>query len=442
MKPELSVLPNGLRVVTQRMPHVETVSLGVWVGVGARHETPAQHGLAHLFEHMAFKGTHKRTALRIAEDIEEAGGELNAATGLDTTAYYARVLKKDVGLALDILADILLNSQLDADELDKERTVILQEIAAAYDNPEDVAYDMLSEAAYPNQAVGRSILGTPDSVSHLQASDLRRYLAARYLPGDMVVSAAGAVTHSQVVRHVQALFGGLNRGPKKGESVARYKGGVVASGDTFEQTQVLFGFPAPSYRDRYYHAAQVFSGMFGGGMSSRLFQEIREKRGLCYSIDASVWGLKDTGMLTVHAATGVDMVDQLAGVVAGELAAVANDGPGRGEMQRAKAQMQAGLLMAFENSSALAESLARQLLVHNRLVPVEEVVERLDRVSARDIARVAGDMLAAPATVVVVGSGRRGKGQAQRAAAQFAAQRRNATRAVARPLASRKRGVH
>lgn len=399
------------------MPHVETVSLGMWVGVGARHEDAHEHGLSHLLEHMAFKGTASRSARRIAEEIEEVGGDLNASTGLDSTAYYARILKGDDKVALNLLADILLNSTFDEAELDKEREVILQEIAGAKDDPEDMAYEMLQETAFPGQALGRPILGTPSSVRAITAADLKGFLARKYAPQTMVFSAAGAIDHELWVRHVEALFGGLTPLQDGDVPNAHYVGGVSASAKSFEQSHLLIGFPSPSILDRDYMTAQVFSGILGGGMSSRLFQEVREKRGLCYAIYSSVWGLRDTGMLAVHAATGARMVDELTHVVAGEFAGLAAEGPNSAELQRAKAQLKAGLLMALESSSVRAEQMARHLLVHDRLIAPSELTQRVEQVTAQDIQDFVRNLLTQKPTMALVGSGRKSKEQAERASA-------------------------
>lgn len=421
MTQHITTLANGIRVVSHRMAHVETVSLGMWVSVGARHEAEHEHGLSHLLEHMAFKGTKTRSARRIAEEIEEVGGDLNASTGLDSTAYYARVLKGDDKVALTLLADILLNSAFDEDELEKEREVILQELAGANDSPEDIAYELLQETAFPGQSVGRPILGTEKSVRSISAQDLKNFLARMYTPQAMVFSAAGAIDHETWVRHVEALFGGLTAHPEGEETAARYAGGIAASAKTFEQSHLLIGFPSPSLLDDGYMTAQVFSGLFGGGMSSRLFQEVREKRGLCYAIYSSVWGLKDTGMLAVHAATGSRMVEQLAGVAADELRALAEHGPEPSELHRSKAQLKAGLLMALESSSVRAEQMARHLLSHDRLIPPSELTRRVDAVTAKDAQEFARSLLAAKPSVALVGSGKKSKAQAHAVAAAFAA---------------------
>ncbi|MEQ1576266.1 MAG: pitrilysin family protein [Hyphomicrobium sp.] len=415
MKPEIGLLSNGLRVVTQNMPHLETSSLGVWVGVGSRHETGTQHGLSHLLEHMAFKGTSRRSAQGIAEEIEAVGGDLNAATSVETTAYYARVLKGDEGLALEILADILLDSTFAAPDLEREREVILQEIAAIEDSPDELVYDLVHDAAYPGQAAGRPIIGTPHSVKHLSASDLRLFLASHYHPGNMVIAAAGAVRHEPFLRHVEALFGGLSRGQPGADETARYTGGLRSSAKPFEQSHLMIGFEGPSYTQDDYITAQVLSGLLGGGMSSRLFQEVREKRGLCYSIYSSAWGLRDSGMFAVHAATGVDMMEGLIDVVRAELARVASEGVTAPETARSKAQLKAGLLMSLESSSSIAETMARQMLVHGRIVPGEELVAKVNAVTSEQLRTFAARLVTAPPSVAVAGAGRRSREFAERA---------------------------
>lgn len=417
MSTNVTTLSNGLRVASHAMDHLETVSLGVWVASGARHERPEQHGLSHLLEHMAFKGTGTRTAQRIAEEIEDIGGDLNAATGLDMTAYYARVLKGDDGVALNILADILLNSSFSADELNKERSVIQQEIAAAQDDPDDVVFELAQQAAFPGQALGRPILGTEDSVGALQARDLTDFLTEHYTPESMVVAAAGGIDHEKLVRHVEALFGGLTRRESRGEQGARYVGGTASSARPYEQSHVVIGLPAPSYLEDDFYAAQVFSGLFGGGMSSRLFQEIRENRGLCYAIYSSVWGLRDAGMLAVHAATSPDKIEQLSVIVAEQLSDIADKGPSAAELQRSSAQLKSGLLMALESSSVRAEQMARHLLTFDALIPPSELVARVDAVSRQGVRAIAERIASATPTVAVVGSGKKSKAQAERTAA-------------------------
>lgn len=408
MTVELTTLSNGLRIVSDAMPHLETVSLGLWVGVGARHEKPAQHGLSHFLEHMAFKGTLTRTARQIAEEIESAGGDLNAATSLETTAYYARVLGSDAGLALELLADILQNSTFSEEELVRERDVILQEIASIQDSPEEIAFDLVSEAAFPDQPVGRPIIGTPKSVAGLGARDLRDFLSHHYRPNAMVLAAAGAIRHEDLVRHGSALFGGLSAGNNGSEEPASYRsGGARVWEKPFEQSHIVWGVEAPSYRNRDFYTAQVFSGLLGGGMSSRLFQEVRETRGLCYAIYSSVWALRDTGMLTIHAATGQKSIRALVDVVGMELRKLASSGPSEAEMNRAKAQLKVGLSMALESSGARAEQMARQLLGLGRLLSTRELVEHVESITAEAVRGFAEGVLSKPPVVVLVGAGRK-----------------------------------
>lgn len=419
MTVETSVLGNGLTVVTHHMPHLATTSLGVWVGTGSRHESEALHGACHFLEHMAFKGTARRSAQAIAEEIEAVGGELNAATGLDMTAYFARVLGGDEGVALEIIADILQNSAFGEEEMEREREVILQEIASLKDSPEEIAFDLLHERAFPAQAIGRPIIGTPQSVSRLDAGCLRGLLARHYRPKNMVISAAGAVRHDCVVRHVEALFGGLTGARVEDAERARYAGGSTASKKSFEQSHLVLGLEAPSYRDDRFFAAQVLSGVFGGGMSSRLFQEVREKRGLCYSIYSSAWGLEDTGMLVIHAATGAGMLTRLTDVIGDEFKKLADAGPTEAEMARAKAQIKAGLLMSLESSSARAEQMARHMLVHGRVIGTDELVARVEGITVGDLKDLAGRFVVQEPVAAVVGAGRRSEELALRAARAF-----------------------
>jgi predicted Zn-dependent peptidase len=411
-----TLLPNGLRVVSHHMPHLETVSMGVWIGVGARHETPQEQGISHLLEHMAFKGTQSRDAKDIAEEIEAVGGELNAATSLETTTYFSRVLAGDVGIALDILADILQRPRYAPDELEREREVILQEIAATRDSPDEIAFELLQEAAFPDQAIGRPILGTADSVKGFEPGDLRKFLLSNYGAKRMVLSAAGKVDHDSLVRHAEALFGGLNGGMGGRIEPARYAGGTRSSTKPFEQSHLLLAFEGPSYLHADYYTAQVFSALFGGGMSSRLFQEVRERRGLCYSIYSTFWALADTGMFAVHAATGPHMIEKLIEVVTGELRRAAQEAPTAAEVARSKTQLKAGLLMGLESSFARADYMAREQLLFNRLVDTKETIERIEAVTPETVRVLAAKLLlSSRPTATVVGAGRKSTTYAQMA---------------------------
>lgn len=403
MSVERTELKNGLTVVSHAMAEVETVSLGIWVGAGSRSEGPAEHGVAHFLEHMAFKGTAQRSARDIAEEIEAVGGELNAATSVDSTAYYARVMRKDMPLALDILSDILLEPRFDRGELARERDVILQEIAASMDSPEDIVYDLVSEAAFPAQPVGRPILGTAASVSGFGRTHLGAYLSAHYHAPNMVLAAAGAVDHAALVAEAERRLAGLQEKTAPRPQGANYTGGAKRSDKPFEQTHLVLAFEAPPYRHPDYFAAQILAGALGGGMSSRLFQEVRERRGLCYSIYAFSTGLTDSGMFAIHAAGAPDRADQLFAVIRTELERAVDQGFDDDEISRVKAQLKMGLLAGLESSSARSEQLARQILIHGRVLPTEELIERVEKVETTDLQSMVERLLVSPLSLATVG---------------------------------------
>lgn len=417
--PRIAILDNGLRIVTDQMAHLATTSLGVWVAAGSRDEAETENGLSHFLEHMAFKGTAKRSARDIAEQFEALGGELNAATGHESTAFYARVLSGDEAAALDILADILLQPAFAEDEFHRERDVILQEISAIQDSPEDVTFDGLHETAFPGQPLGRPIIGTAGRLLGYLPHHLRAFLGRHYVTENMVVSAAGGVDHEAFVRHAEALFGGLPRQPSRRGPEARYVGGVSASGRVFEQAHLALGLPGPFYGDDAYFVAQVFSGVFGGGMSSRLFQEVREKRGLCYSIYASVWSLRDTGMTYLHAATAPELMDELSDVVAKEFHDMCQTPPSETEVDRAKAQLKVGLVSALESSAARAEQMARHLIGFGRLFSADELIARVEAVSRQEVLAYAQDIARGRTTVSIAGAGERSRGFGEQVAARF-----------------------
>ena len=394
MAVEKTVLPNGLRVLSETMPHLETAALGVWVNVGGRNEGEGEHGISHLLEHMAFKGTRRRTAKVIAEEIESVGGDLNAATSSEQTAYYARVLREDVPLAVDILGDILQNSTFDADELDREQHVIVQEIGAAHDTPDDVVFDHFQEAAFPGQPLGRSILGTPETVRGFRPPHLDHYLKSLYTGPGMILAAAGAVSHDELVELAQRHLGGI--APKAAEPAvpAQYNGGEARLERDLEQVHLVLGFNGMPYSHEDFYAAQLLASVLGGGMSSRLFQEVREKRGLCYSVSAFHWSYRDAGLFGVYAATGEQNLAELIPVVTGELGRIADDA-GEAELARAKAQFKAGLMMGLESCSARAERMARHELLFGRVMTPTETRAKIDAVTSDDLKRVAGKLFRA-----------------------------------------------
>jgi len=388
MSVSVTRLPSGLTVVTDEMPHLETASLGVWVGSGSRDEEADEHGISHLLEHMAFKGTSRRSARQIVEEIEAVGGDLNAATSVETTAYYARVLRSDVPLALDVLSDILTDPTFDPDELTREQNVIVQEIGACEDTPDDLVFEYLQEIAFPGQSVGRSILGTPATVRAFNPGKLRTYLARNYRGPDMVVAATGAVDHAAVVAEVERRFGSFNGSAAPVPQQARFGGGAHIEARDLEQVHIALALEGVPQNNPSLHSLQVYSNILGGGMSSRLFQEIREVRGLCYSIYSFHAPYFDTGMFGLYAGTDASDVRELMQVVIDEIEATAET-LSEVEVARAKAQMKTGLLMALESSGARAEQLARQMLIYGRPMPLEEIVAKIDAVTV-DSARAAG----------------------------------------------------
>jgi predicted Zn-dependent peptidase len=388
MTVEVTRLPSGLSVVTDEMPHLQTASLGVWVGCGSRHERGDEHGISHFLEHMAFKGTRRRTARQIAEEIEAVGGDLNAATGVEMTAYYARVLKADVPLALDVLSDILTEPAFDTAEIAREKNVIIQEIGAVEDTPDDLVFDHLQSTAFADQAVGRSILGTPATVRSVDGKRLRAYLARNYRAPGVVIAAAGAVNHQQVAAEVERCFAPLV-GPAVATPVAaRFGGGARVEARDLEQVHIALALEGVPQRDPSIYSLQVFTNVLGGGMSSRLFQEVREQRGLCYAIYAFHSPYVDTGMFGLYAGTDAADSTELMRVVVDEITSAAET-ISEAEVARAKAQMKAGLLMALESSGARAEQIARQMLIHGRPIPLEEIVGKIEAVTV-DTARQAG----------------------------------------------------
>jgi predicted Zn-dependent peptidase len=400
----MTVLPNGLRVVSERMDHAATVALGVWISAGSRHEAANEHGLAHLLEHMAFKGTARRSARQIAEEIEAVGGDINAATSIEYTCYTARVLEQDIGLAVDILADILQNSTLAPDELAREQGVILQEIAAVEDTPDDLVYDLFMGQVFAGQALGRPILGTPETVSGFDAGAIRAYLASHYRPERMVIAAAGAVDHEVLAALARDAF--LMPGAAQGEPAAiepaRYTGGEVRKAQKTDQSHLVIGFRGQPFRDGAHYAHQVLATVLGGGLSSRLFQEVREERGLAYAIDAFHWAFSDTGVFGIGAGAAPKDVPELIRVSLNclrEVAMTATDA----EVQRARAQMKVGMLSALETPGGRVEQLARQALTVGRIAPRGEIAARIDAVSTADVRRAAVEALSSTPAFAMVG---------------------------------------
>ena len=404
MAAEVVTLPNGMRIVTDPMDHVETAALGVWVATGTRHEPVELNGISHLLEHMAFKGTATRSARDIAEQIENVGGSLNAYTGREMTAYHAAVLKEDVALAVLLIGDILRNSAFAPEELERERGVILQEIGQALDTPDDIIFDSFQATALPDQPLGRPVLGSEDSVRSIARERLFDYLRRRYTAGNMVLSAAGRIDPSQIRDLALRHFGDVApTAPDQGPPVSmRYGGGEVREDKELEQVHLVLGCEGIGYRDPDYYALSVFSTLFGGGMSSRLFQRIREERGLVYSIYSFNAGYADGGLFGIYAGTGAESLGELIPVMCEEFARVA-DNLDEAEIARARNQLKAGTLMALESSHARCEQWARHLLMHGRLVPLPEIVSRIEAVDATAIRRLVRRLLGSTPTLAALG---------------------------------------
>ena len=399
---QLTTLPNGLRIVTEHMPGLKSASAGVWVMAGGRHERAEQNGIAHFLEHMAFKGTKRRTALQIAEEIEDVGGYINAYTSREMTAYYARVLQADVALALDVIGDIVLNPAFDKKEIEVERHVILQEIGQALDTPDDIVFDWLQEVSYPDQAFGRTILGPEERVSGFSRKDLQGFVKENYGPGQMILAAAGAVDHDAIVAQAEAIFGGLKARPQKDFEPATFKGAERREVKDLEQVHFAMAFDAPGYRHPDVYTAQVYAMTMGGGMSSRLFQKIREERGLCYSIFAQSGAYEDAGQITLYAGTSAEEIGDLTALTVDELKRAADD-MSEAEVARARTQIKAGMLMGLESPSARAERIARLLAIYGRVPDVDEAVAKIDAVSMADVRRYAGELTESGAALALYG---------------------------------------
>jgi len=385
------------------MPGLESAAIGLWISAGARHERPEQNGIAHFLEHMAFKGTKRRSALAIAEAIEDVGGYINAYTSREVTAYYARVLAADVPLALDVIADILCNPLFEEKEIEVERGVILQEIGQAADTPDDVIFDWLQEESYRDQPLGRTILGPSERVQSFGRADLAGFVEEHYGPGQMILSAAGAVDHDALLRMAQELFGDMPARPVQQVTPARFTGGEMRREKDLEQAHFALALEGPGCRDDAIYTAQVYSGVLGGGMSSRLFQEVRENRGLCYTIFAQTGAYADTGTTTIYAGTSGEQVGDLARITFDEMARAAEDMT-PAEVARARAQMKAGLLMGLESPSNRAERLARLVQIWGEVPPLEETVSRIDAVTTGDVRAFAEEMVArAPKALALYG---------------------------------------
>ena len=395
-------LPSGLTVVSERMDRVETVSLGAYVATGTRHEDASENGASHFLEHMAFKGTERRSAVAIAEEIENVGGHINAYTAREQTAYYVKVLKEDMALGTDIIGDILTHSTFDPDEMERERGVILQEIGQANDTPDDIIFDHFQDCAYPNQPMGRPVLGTESLIRGMRRDMLMSYMKRHYAASNTVVAAAGNLEHEHFLDLVQQHFADLPTEPAPVTQAGLYGGGEFRESRDLDQVHIVLGFPAVGYGHPDYYPAMLLSTLLGGGMSSRMFQEVREKRGLVYSIYSFASPYSDGGLFGIYAGTGESEAAELIPVTLDELHKVQHSVTD-GELARARAQVKAGLLMSLESTGSRCEQLARQIQVFGRVMPVAETVAKIEAVTVGDVERAARMIFRAAPTLAAMG---------------------------------------
>ncbi|MFC1672989.1 M16 family metallopeptidase [Pseudomonadota bacterium] len=398
----ITQLDNGLRIVSDEMTSVETVSAGVWIEAGARFEDQLLNGVSHMLEHMTFKGTRKRSPQAIAEEVENVGGHINAYTSRENTAYYAKVLKEDTALAVDVVADLVQNAVLDEEELERERGVILQEIHQAIDTPDDAVFDLFQDACFPDQPLGRPVLGPADGVRDMKRDAILGYMNDYYRTPSMVLSAAGKLEHDQLVDLANEHFPGAVSDKAPTPPKATYTGGDARENRDIEQVHLLLGFEGFDYVHEDFYASSVMSTLFGGGMSSRLFQEVREKRGLVYSVYSFVSAYDDTGVFGIYAGTGQEEAKELIPVVCDEIGKL-DQGVSEEELSRAKAQLKSSILMSLESTSSRAEQLARQMMIFGRPIPVEESVAKVEAVDEAAVLRAAKAIFTSEPTLAALG---------------------------------------
>ena len=402
-----TTLPSGLRIVSEAMPTVRSASIGVWVPIGSRHESPAVAGASHFLEHLLFKGTTSRTALEIATAMDAVGGELNAFTEKEHTCYYATVLDRDLPLAVDIVVDVVLNATVTAHDVDVERSVVLEEIAMRDDDPADLVHDVFASTLFGDTPLGRPILGSVTSITALRRAQIAGYYRRRYRPRDMVVAVAGNVDHAAVVRRVRSAFAaadgqsGFQTSRRQDQSRPAPRATVV--GEETEQANIVLGTRGISRFDDRRFTAGVLSAALGGGMSSRLFQRIREERGLAYSIYTFSNSYTDTGQFGIYAGCQPGKADEVISLITGELAGVADGGLTEAEVQRGKGQMRGAVVLGLEDSGSRMSRIGKSELVYADVLGVDELIARIDAVTAADVAGLADDLLHRPRALSVVG---------------------------------------
>lgn len=398
-------LDNGVRVIADPMPGLKTVALGVWVRAGSMDERDDEHGVAHLLEHMAFKGTKTRTARSLAEEIESVGGYMNAATSHQRTGYYARMLKENLALGAEILADILHNPLFDEAELAKEHEVVVQEIGEAADTPDDVVFERLTEITWKDHPLGRTILGTPQSVRSQTPASLRGFMSRCYQPKEMIIAVSGAVDDVSLESIMRDYFGGFdNAGEPLQRTIPAFYGGVRHDARDIEQTHLALAFPGVASGDDDFFATRLYADILGGGMSSRLFQKVREEKGLAYSVYAFADGFEQSGLFGAYVNADEDQIVEAAEIIRSEMEDSARKLDEQ-EIARAKALLRSSLMMGLESPASRIEAAAGQLFVYGALMAPEEILERIDAISTEDLKRCAERALKGPCAVSMVGPG-------------------------------------
>ena len=399
-----TVLPSGIRLVTEAMPNTVSATFGFWVGVGSRDERDDQAGISHFLEHLLFKGTPTRSARSIAEDIDAVGGDMNAYTTKEYTTFYVRLLGKDLELGLDILSDILWNPALRQDEVDAERQVILEEVLMHLDEPADLVHERCAETMFPSHPLGREVLGLPDVITSVKVPEIRGFLDQHYRPANIVVSAAGDVDHDKLATGLEARFSGRTEGLRP----TRVAPGLTTAAldvlhrDT-EQAHLVLGLRAPERRSEKRFAMSLLNHSLGGGLSSRLFQKIREERGLCYSISSDRLSYEDAGALTVSVGTSPDHAHEVLRLVTQELEDLAAHGVTDRELSLAKGHVEADTLLSLEDSGARMSRIGASLLLHGEVLDIEDVTAKIQAVTREEIAAVAHEVLSGPRVLAVVG---------------------------------------
>ncbi len=399
---QVTTLPNGLRVVTDTVPSMHSVAIGIWTNVGTRHEDMAENGVAHMVEHMLFKGTKRRNALEIVEQMENVGGSMNAYTSREITSYHIHMLKDDIALGIDVLADMYQHSIMPDDEIDREREVIIQEIGMNNDTPDDLVFDQYYEQAYLNQAMGAPILGTAQIIANMSRASLENYVKRFYSPSRTVISAAGGVEHEEMVALVEKHFNAMPKGEAISDQRATYTGGEVRVEKELEQAHLVLGFHGIGRLEKDYYAAQVLSTLLGGGMSSRLFQEVREKRGLVYSIYSFHSGYQDHGLFGIYAGTGPDKLGEIMPVICDEVAKLGTTATEQ-ELERAKAQLRASILMGRESMSTRADQQAKTLLFRGKVYDPDAQIKEIANVDLAALKRVSERVFTSRPTLAALG---------------------------------------